>query len=125
LINKTEELLKITEQIIGLNPKMRFVGIIDLHGNIVEGIMKKGKSSLESQKESEHFCKQIAKRRKMRKEFDNGLGKVRYIHVERDSVTQLVVYTKQNTIFVTVEPELSIKNKLQIVNTIKKLANKI
>lgn len=123
--SKHEVLRKAAEKIIDLDPKMRFVGIIDLKGNIVEGIMKKGKTSLESQKEDEHFCKQVAERRKMRKEFDKKLGKVRYVHVERENVTQLVVYTKKNTILVTVEPELNIKKKMQIVNSIKKTASKL
>jgi hypothetical protein len=125
LISKHEVLRKVAEQIIDLDPKMRFIGIIDLKGNIVEGIMKKGKTSLESQKEDEHFCRQVAERRKMRAEFDKKLGKVRYVHVERENVTQLVVYTKKNTILVTVEPELDIKKKVQIVNSIKKIASKI
>ncbi len=113
---------EICEKIIALNPKMRFVAIIDLKGNIVEGIMKAGKTSLDSQKEEEHFCKQVSQRRKMRKEFDAKLGKVRYVHVEREKVTQLVIYSKKRTIFLTVEPELSINKKLQIVNSVKKIA---
>ncbi len=120
-----EVLRKVAEEIIDLDTKMRFVGIIDLKGSIVEGIMKKGKTSLESQKEDEHFCMQVAERRKMRAEFDKNLGKVRYVHVERENVTQLVVYTKKNTILVTVEPELDIKKKMQIVNSIKKIASKL
>ena len=125
MASKLEILRKAAEKIIELDPKMRFVGMVDLKGNIVEGIMKKGKTSLESQKEDEHFCMQVAERRKMRSEFDEKLGKVRYVHVERENVTQLVVYTKKNTILVTVEPELDIKKKMQIVNSIKKLASKI
>ncbi len=120
-----EVLRKVAEEIIDLDTKMRFVGIIDLKGSIVEGIMKKGKTSLESQKEDEHFCRQVAERRKMRTEFDKNLGKVRYVHVERENVTQLVVYTKKNTILVTIEPELDIKKKMQIVNSIKKIASKL
>jgi len=125
LKSQHEVLRKVAEEIIDLHTKMRFVGIIDLKGSIVEGIMKKGKTSLESQKEDEHFCRQVAERRKMRTEFDKNLGKVRYVHVERENVTQLVVYTKKNTILVTIEPELDIKKKIQIVNSIKKIASKI
>lgn len=123
--SKAEVLRKVAEKIIDLDPKMRFVGMVDLKGNIVEGIMKKGKASLESQKEDEHFCMQVAERRKMREEFDKKLGKVRYVHVERENVTMLVVYTKKHTILVTVEPELDIKKKMQIVNSIKKTASKL
>jgi len=125
LKSQHEVLRKVAEEIIDLDTKMRFVGIIDLKGSIVEGIMKKGKTSLESQKEDEHFCMQVAERRKMRAEFDKNLGKVRYVHVERENVTQLVVYTKKNTILVTVEPELDITKKMQIVNSIKKIASKL
>ena len=120
-----KDLMSIAEKIIKIDSKVRFVAMIDLKGNIVEGIMKEGKTSLESQKEEEHFCKQVAERRKMRKGFDKTLGKVRYVHVEREKVTQLVVYTAKYTIFVTVEPELSITKKLSIVNTVKKIVSKI
>lgn len=121
----SEILRDMAEKIIDSSPKMRFVGIIDLKGNIVEGIMKRGKASLESQREEEHFCKQVAQRRKMRKEFDRSLGKVRYVHVEREKVTQLVIYSKKYTIFFTVEPSLNITKKVQLVNSVKRLASKI
>ena len=125
MTKKQEALVQIAEEIIKLSPKMRFAGIINLKGDILEGIMKKGKTSLDSQTETEYFCRQVAQRRKMRNEFDKNLGKVRYVHVERENVTQLVVYTRKHTVFVTVEPELDIKKKVQIVNSIKKLASKI
>ena len=104
---------------------MRFAAIIDLKGKIVEGIMKEGKTSLESQKQEELFCKQVADRRKMRQEFDNELGKVRYVNVEREKVTQIVVYSKKNTIFVTMEPEITLQKKTDIINNIKKLTSNI
>jgi hypothetical protein len=118
---KKSKLLELVEDIIDLNPKMRFVAIIDLKGNIVESIMKSGKTSLKTQKEQLHFCQQVAKRRKMRHEFDRPLGKIRYVHVERQKVTQLVIYSKRKTIYFTVEPKLSINKKLQLVMRIKKL----
>lgn len=121
MITKKSKLLLLAEKIIKSNPKMRFVAIIDLKGNILESIMKSGKTSLKTQKEELHFCKQVALRRKMRHEFDRHLGKVHYVHVEREKVTQLVVYSKYKTIYFTVEPELNIPMKLQLVSKIKKL----
>jgi len=88
---KSLDLIDLIEEIIDLDSKMRFAAIIDLKGKIVEAIMKSGKTSLESQREQEHFCKQVAQRRKMRIEFDKSLGKVRYVHVEREKVTQMSV----------------------------------
>ena len=117
----TKSLLGIIEKIVNLDSHMRFAAIIDLKGNIIEGIMKEGKTSLESQKQEEYFCSQVADRRKMRQEFDKPLGKVRYVHVEREKVTELVIYTKRKTLFVTIEPELSIARKMKIINSIKRL----
>jgi len=115
------DLLKIVESMINLDPKMRFAAIIDAKGNIREAIMKSGKTSLKTQKEEEHFCKQVAQRRKMRQEFDRTLGKVRYVHVEREKVTQMVTYAKRNTVYFTMEPEMPINTKIRIITKIKKI----
>ena len=122
-VSKKPDLLKIVEDIIDLDSKMRFVAIIDLKGKILEAIMKTGKTSLKTQKEEEHFCKQVAMRRKMRYEFNRHLGKVRYVHVEREKVTQLVIYSKRKTTYFTVEPELSINKKLQLILRVKKITS--
>ena len=119
---KDEQLLKVAENILAFNTAMRFAGILDLKGNIIEGIMKDRKTSLESQKQQEKFCKDAAKARKMREAYDKKLGKVRYVHTERENVTQITVYVKKYTIFITMEPELSVNKKLQIVTKIKKMA---
>lgn len=124
-MTKKPDLLKIVEQIADLDSKMRFVAIIDLKGNIVEAIMKSGKTSLKTQKEEEHFCKQVSQRRKMRYEFNRHLGKVRYVHVEREKVTQIVIYSKRKTIYFTVEPELSINKKLRLIMRIKKITSSL
>ena len=112
---KDEQLLNMVENILALNTAMRFASILDLKGNIIEGIMKDRKTSLESQKQQEKFCKDAAKARKMREAYDKKLGKVRYVHTERENVTQITVYIKKYTIFITMEPELSVNKKLQIV----------
>ena len=104
---QNENLKELVEDIIDLEPQMRFAAIIDKDGKIIEAIMKSGKTSLKSQKDEEHFCKQVAERRNMRKEFDKSLGKVRYVHVEREKVTQIVIYPKNYTIYFTMEPEMS------------------
>ncbi|HJM14293.1 MAG TPA: DUF6659 family protein [Candidatus Nitrosopelagicus sp.] len=118
-------LLVIIEKVVKIDSHMRFAAIIDLKGNIVEGIMKEGKTSLESQKQEEHFCQQVADRRKMRQEFDKPLGKVRYVHVEREKVTQFVIYAKRKTLFVSMEPELPIARKMKIINSIKRITANI
>tara|TARA_B100000586_G_C20061725_1_gene406594 strand:- start:33 stop:413 length:381 start_codon:yes stop_codon:yes gene_type:complete len=121
--NKEIELLAIVEKILKLDPAMRFAAILDLDGNILEGIMQENKTSLESQKQQEKFCKDAAKARKMREVYDDALGMVRYIHTERENVTQITSYSPNCTIFITMEPELRINKKLQIITKIKKLTS--
>ena len=123
--NKEIKLLKIVENILGLDSSMRFAAILDMKGNILEGIMQENKTSLESQKQQEKFCKDAAKARKMREAYDKKLGKVRYIHTERENVTQITAYTKKYTIFITMEPELRINKKLQIVTKIKTMTSSL
>ena len=118
--NGKAHLIPIVEDILSIDPGMRFAAIIDLQGNISEAIMKEGKTSLKTQREEEHFCRQVALRRKMRKQFDKSLGPVNYVHIEREKVTQIVVYPKRKTVYVTIEPNVDIKRKLQIVELIKK-----
>lgn len=118
--NGKANLIPVVEDILSIDPGMRFAAIIDLKGNISEAIMKEGKTSLKTQREEEHFCKQVAIRRKMRKQFDRSLGPVNYVHIEREKVTQIVVYPRRKTVYVTIEPNIDIKRKLQIVELIKK-----
>jgi hypothetical protein len=117
--NHKIDLIPIVESILSIDPGMRFAAIIDLQGNISEAIMKEGKTSLKSQKEEEHFCKQVALRRKIRNEFNKSLGKVDYVHIEREKVTQIVVYPKRKTVYVTMEPNIDTIRKLEIVKLIK------
>ena len=117
--NHKIDLIPIVEDILSIDPRMRFAAIIDLKGNISESIMKEGKTSLKSQKEEEHFCKQVALRRKIRNEFNKSLGKVDYVHIEREKVTQIVVYPKRKTVYVTIEPNMDTIKKLKIVKLIK------
>jgi len=119
--SKKPDLLDVVKKILNLDSKMRFAAIIDPKGNILEAIMKTGKTSLKTQKGEEHFCKQVAQRRSMRKEFDRSLGKVRYVHVEREKVSQMVIYTKRNTVYFTMEPEMPIDTKIRLITRIKKI----
>jgi hypothetical protein len=120
---KESVLLEIVEDILDLDPAIRFGAIIDIHGDILEAIMKKSKTSLESQKQQEKFCKDAAKTRLVREKYDDSLGKVRYVHVERENVTQISVFPKNCTVFVTMEPELTTRKKLAIITKIKKMTS--
>ena len=61
----------------------------------------------------------------MRKEYDKSLGKVRYVNVERENITQIVTYMNSKSVFVTVEPELTISSKEALISKIKKVTSNL
>ena len=119
------QLQKTLSKIFKLNRKIRFVAIISDTGKILSCEMKFDKHSLLNKSNEEKFCRDIVKRKKMRKEYDKSLGKVRYVNVERENITQIVTYMNSKSVFVTVEPELTISSKEALISKIKKVTSNL
>ena len=118
---KTNNLDMLIQKIGKLHKKIRFVAIINKNGKILKTEMRDEVPSLLKTKNEEKFCQDVTVRRKMREEFDKSLGKVRFVNVERENISQIVMYVKTKSLFVTVEPEISIKDKTKIISQLKKL----
>ena len=118
---KTNNLDMLIQKIGKLHKKIRFVAIIDKNGKVLKTEMRDEVPSLLKTKNEEKFCQDVTIRRKMREEFDKSLGKVRFVNVERENISQIVMYAKTKSLFVTVEPEISIKDKTKIISQLKKL----
>jgi len=108
-------------KIFKLNKKIRYIAIISDSGKILSSEMRLDKHSLLKRQNEEKFCKDVVKRKKMRQEFDKSLGKVRYVNVERENITQIVTYINSKSVFVTIEPELTVMSKEQLISKIKKV----
>jgi len=124
MVEKTK-LQNITSKLFKLNRKIRFVAIISDNGKILFAAMKSEKHSLLKQENEEKFCKDVVKRKKMRQELDKSLGKVRFVNVERENITQIVTYINSKSVFVTIEPELTINAKELLISKIKKTITKL
>ena len=61
----------------------------------------------------------------MRLEFNKSLVKVRYVNVERENITQIVTYINSKSIFLTVEPELTVSSKELLISKIKKIVSNL
>ena len=119
---ETKDLDLIIKKIGKLHKMIRFVAIISKNGKILKTEMRDEVPSLLKNKNEEKFCQDVTVRRKMREEFDKTLGKVRFVNVERENISQIVMYAKKKSLFVTVEPEISINDKIKIISQIKKIA---
>ena len=117
------ELDTLIKKIGKLHKKIRFVAIINKNGKILKSEMRDEVPSLLKTRNEEKFCQDVTVRRKMREEFDKSLGKVRFVNVERENISQIVMYAKTKSLFVTVEPEISIKDKNKIISQLKKLTS--
>ena len=85
-MNNVEELEKICQKIIKLDPNMRSARIISSRGHLEAGGMKKGLMSLEAQKQDEMMFMELALRVRMRKEFDSEFGEVHFSMSYREKV---------------------------------------
>ena len=82
----SDNLEKICQKIVKLDPKMRSARIINSRGHLVAGGMKKGLQSLEAQKQDEMMFMELALRVRMRHEFDKEFGHVHFSMSYRDKV---------------------------------------
>jgi hypothetical protein len=119
------ELDSLIKKIGKLHKMIRFVAIINKNGKIIKSEMRDEVPSLLKTKNEEKFCQDVTVRRKMREEFDKTLGKVRFVNVERENISQIVMYAKTKSLFVTVEPEISVNDKTKIISKIKKITTNL
>ena len=122
---KNAELDTLIQKIGKLHKKIRFIAIINKNGKILKTEMRDEVPSLLKTKNEEKFCQDVTVRRKMREEFDKSLGKVRFVNVERENISQIVMYAKTKSLFVTVEPEISIQDKTKIISQLKRLTTNL
>ena len=119
------ELDSLIKKIGKIHKKIRFVAIIHKNGKILKTEMRDEVPSLLKSKNEEKFCQDVSVRRKMREEFDKSLGKVRFVNVERENISQIVMYAQTKSLFVTIEPEISLSDKSRIISQIKKLTSNL
>ena len=122
---QNDELETLIKKIGKLHKMIRFIAIIHKNGKILKSEMRDEVPSLLKTKNEEKFCQDVTVRRKMREEFDKSLGKVRFVNVERENISQIVMYAKTKSLFITVEPEISIIDKTKIISQIKKIASNL
>lgn len=85
-MDNVDELEKMCQNIIALDPKMRSARLINNRGHLTAGGMKDGLLSLEAQKQDEMMFMELALRVRMRHEFDAEFGEVHFSMSYRDKV---------------------------------------
>ena len=124
-MTNVEELDKICQKIIKIDPKMRSARIINSRGHLVAGGMKKGIMSLEAQKQDEMMFMELALRVRMRREFDSEFGQVHFSMSYRDKVIVMSFpLANDDVLLISSEKELDFGNvPFKILKIIKPLKN--
>lgn len=104
LTDKTRDYQNICEQIKKLD-KVRFAGVINERGKLIEGGPKDGIAPLSSEKDDEMLFMELVLRVKMRQEFDKQLGKVKFAMALRDKVLEMSFLIDNYVLFVVSESD--------------------
>ena len=88
---------------MGLDPKIRFVGMINERGRLFAGGMREGTKSLEENKDDEMLYMELVLRAKMRHEFDKVLGPVQFAMSYREKVVIMSFPQKDHVLLISAE----------------------
>jgi len=126
-MDNVDELEKICQKILKLDPKMRSARIINSRGHLMAGGMKKGIMSLEAQKQDEMMFMELALRVRMRHEFDHEFGQVHFSMSYREKVIVMSFpLANDDVLLVSSEKELEFgKVPFKILKITVSLKNKM
>ena len=101
---------------------VRFAGIINSRGRLIAGGMIPSKKRLGDRKRDEMLYMELALRVKMRSEFDDDLGKVKFAMSFREKLIVMSFPMENDVLMVSLEKKTQFEN---IAHSILKLAEKI
>src|SRR2546427_5484547 len=104
-----------------VDPTIRFVGVVNDKGKLIEGGPKQGVKPLVDQKECEMVLMEIALMARLRREHDIHLGPVNFTVSHREKEVLLTFPVGNDTIYVSAAREIEVRkvpfNILQILSS--------
>ena len=98
---------ELCERIKKVDPKVRFAGVVNSKGRLVAGGMVTSKKRLGDRKNDEMLYMELALRVKMRSEFDDELGKVKFSLSFREKLIVMSFPMKNDVLFVSMDKKMS------------------
>ena len=110
---------KLCKDVKNLDKKIRFTGIINERGRLVASELKQG-GYFVSEKDDEMLFMELALRVRMRRDFEDRLGKVRYSMTIRQQHVGMNFPIKTDFLYITTDPDVNlIELPLKIIETVK------
>tara|TARA_Y100001951_G_scaffold80377_1_gene68351 strand:+ start:521 stop:874 length:354 start_codon:yes stop_codon:yes gene_type:complete len=105
-----------------IDSDIRFVGIINSKGRLVAGGMVSSKKRLGDRKGDEMLYMELALRVRMRREFDDDLGKVEFSMSFREKLIVMSFPMKNDVLMVSMERKTQFENvAFEILKLVEKL----
>jgi len=105
-----------------IDSDIRFVGIINSKGRLVAGGMVSSKKRLGDRKGDEMLYMELALRVRMRREFDDDLGKVQFSMSFREKLIVMSFPMKNDVLMVSMERKTQFENvAFEILKLVEKL----
>ena len=98
---------ELCERVKKVDSKVRFAGVINSKGRLVAGGMVSSKKRLGDRKNDEMLYMELALRVKMRSEFDDDLGKVKFSLSFREKLIVMSFPMKNDVLFVSMDKKMS------------------
>ena len=97
---------------MNIDKRIRFVGVLDNNGRLIEGGMRKNVRSLLEAEKNDLFFLRILSDLKELEDFKNSLGEVKYIYIQMDKVSFVIMSLKIEEhdnlmLLVSMEPEMN------------------
>ena len=121
-MSNNNKLEKLCNDILALNPNIRFAGIVNRMGTLVAGGMRKSVRSMEGKEDSSKLYLESALRSEMRKDFDQDFGKTIYSFSEREKI-KVASFPLHNDHLLRVSIEKQEQSHEKIIQSILKIIN--
>lgn len=108
-------------QILGISPHIRYAGLMNKFGRTMAGGLRKGVVPLLSPEEArnEYFIE--ASRSRMRKSFENSIGKTEYTYTENEKVKILTVPAGDDFYYITMDKDTPASEVTRIIEAARKI----
>ena len=102
-------------------PGIRFAGILDMMGNLIEGCFRDGLVPLKDENQRKKMFMEAILRVRTRQDFDENLGPVSYAAARRKKVVLMTFLLDNKVLFISAEPDIDIdgtaRNVLSILSS--------
>ena len=122
MVSKHHEFEKLCDDVFGLSPHIRFVGILTRMGKLIAGGMRQGMQSMEDRVDSSRLYLEFALRNEMRKDFDTEFGRTIYSFSERERIKLASFPINGYILRVSMEKEVP---HFKLIENILKILDKI